>query len=1623
MNRIYRLVWCRARGALVVASELAHVHTGGCRAVDTRKHSGLGALAMSGLTLGLFGLAGSAFAGDAKLDDLQALMAKYESSSAVSAVAAAPSSQPGAAVEASATASAAQVAAAQSAPPLNTDAALHRRIAIAKPVSGATVSAVALKIDTTVQPSTAFASPGTATAVNASTTAQFTGGDGTLRTADAALVGALDRRRTYASTALSSGLTASSVSTAAGVAMPEPVTETALSKLSLAATSGPWAALEAGSFAPISRDMSFMESDVQTATTDVDGALRTIVAAALPAVESAPAMAVADRAASPDLVAAPAASALPVVEPLPQTTQGALAQVTETVTNDPLARRLSKAAMPLSAAMEQSTLTDEPLAATVSPLPGVLGNALGDTVQGVLSTANQVSQPLVSSLTEVVSTLPVDGVKSTVNALTDTLGDGLTTTASSLGSAVTATVNPVLAALQTNLTQQSNLMQPMAIPPSSPKAPLTPEPYAGLIIGTGGFTGSANELLSSPGQSLFGGDGYIRNGNLAVNTSNITQAYTVTSILGIPVVNLTPVGTALDSLGGVTTGGNSHLTLLGGVTSGSYINNINNGSPNGVLGLLLPNEAPAWASTCANVLGIATVTCWGVNAAQDYQVLVGDGASANGSKEVVIGTNASHTLAAVDANIAFPGGGVNDSTDPTGVPTSDYDARLGHSVVVGDNASGTANAQTILGAGATSSQANSVALGYLSSANRGAQTGYVAFGLSTPQNAAGEVSIGAPGSERQITNVAAGSATTDAVNVAQLQGALSDIGAIDEFAVKYVDNGSGQPDLTRVVLGDGVIPTSLSNLAAGAIANTSTDAINGAQLYATHTTMASFFGGSTLFNPTTGLWTAPTFTITSLDANGVGTPATYGTVTDAFNAVDGSLNSVNTRINNLQNGLDDPYFEVQSVKAGASVGAEDSVAVGPEAATTGIGSVAVGYGAQATADRSQAIGVGALAAGISSLALGDSAQALTDDAVAIGNASIARNGQAVSVGAGNIADGDGAVAIGDPNNATGIGAVAVGADNTATGQGAVALGNLNTATGQGAVAIGNSSSALAAGSLAFGDTAVANNVNDVALGSGSVSAAANPTASFTVNGRTYSGLAGTAPTSVVSVGAVGGERQITNVAAGRVSITSTDAINGSQLFAVASDIGTLSGNSVQYDDAGKTVITLGGTTSTDGGLTNGTHLGNLAQGAETALSTDAINGAQLWHWSQDTTNQYSNVSLFNALSTLGSSGSLYLSVNSSLGAAQATGANAVALGPVAAAAGGNAVAIGNGASASADNSVALGAGASTSVGAQASYTGAYMAAGSSSSVGEVSVGSAGNVRQLTNVADGSDAHDAANVGQLESGVNYAINQSKSYTDQQITNINNGASGMFQVNNTSGLAAPSASGQNAVAGGAGATAAGTGSTAIGNGAQAQAANSVALGAGSVAERANSVSVGSTGGERQITHVAAGTTGTDAVNVNQLNAAQASTVRYDINSNGTTNYGSVSLGQGGTPAVVHNVAAGSADTDAVNVGQVTQALNWAKSYTDQQLGSLNRQINDVGNRANAGIASAMAAAGLPQAYEPGKSMAAVAAGSFHGESSLAVGVSMISEGGRWVYKLTGSSNTRGDAGVSMGAGIQW
>ncbi|WMJ69486.1 YadA-like family protein [Stenotrophomonas sp. 24(2023)] len=1209
----------------------------------------------------------------------------------------------------------------------------------------------------------------------------------------------------------------------------------------------------------------------------------------------------------------------------------------------------------------------------------------------------------------------LNGVGSAVNNLGGAVGNllngNVNGAVNGIGNAVGGLVGGVVGGL--------GLSSPSAIPPGSPKAPAPADPNSGVIVGTGGLVGGLGQLLGPTTSALFGGDGYLKNGNTRVSNANVMQTYSVTSVLGIPVVNLSPVGNTLNGLGGATTGGSSHLTLIGGVTSDSYIYNINNGNPNGLLGLLLPNQSPAWAAKCLDI-GLADISCWAVNAAQDYQVLMGDGAYANGSREVVIGANARHELPRVDANVAFPGNGTNDPSDPTGVPTADYAARMGHSVIVGDSAKGTANGQVLLGAEATSSKANSVALGFRSAAERGAQASYAAYGLNTPQVSAGEVSVGIAGAERQITNVAAGSSGTDAVNVAQLQGAISQIDDLAGAAVTYDLDGLGNPNYRRVTLGGGTGTTTLANLAAGAVNATSTEAVNGTQLFATNDALARFFGGRAAFDPATGAFTAPLFEISTISVDGAVASGLYDNATDAFDAVDGSLANLNTQITNIRNG-GTKYLRINSNGAEAVASGLESIAVGSGATATAANSIAVGAGS--VADRANTVSIGATGAErqVTHVAAGTA----TTDAVNLGQL------QASEAGALRYdLNGDGSVnlasatlgAAGTPTALRNLAAGQVSAASSDAINGAqLFAANQTVAThlGGGASVDGNGvvlaptytlNNIGANGAVTTGDyrdvgsafDAVSNSLANVADQTGEIDKlAVKYDADANGNASSRISLGGAAATAPVSIG---------NLAAGQVSATSSEAINGAQLFATHTTLSSYFGGSTAFN-------------STTGVWTPPTF----------RISSIATDGSILTNDYHDVTVAFSAVegSLLNLNTRIdngGNGGSPFLAVNSTKGPAVAGGSNAVALGPVASAGGAASVAIGDGANASADNSVALGAGSVASTGAQSGYTGAYGATGGSNSAGEVSVGSTGGERKVTHVADGSDRYDAVNVGQLQNGVNYAIDQSKAYTDQRITNINNGTSGMFQVNNTQNLADPSATGANSAAGGAGSKAAGANATALGNGASAQADNSVALGAGSVASRANTVSVGSAGAERAITNVADGTQATDAVNVRQLQASQQGTIRYDTNVNGTTNLNSVTLGSTSTgPTTVRNVAAGTAGTDAVNVDQLksgmAQTLDWSKAYTDERFNGFDRDLRKTDNRASAGVASAMAVAALPQPTEAGRNMASIAAGSFNGESGVAVGISGVSEGGRWIYKFSGSTNSRGDGGVSVGAGIQW
>ncbi|MDM0065990.1 YadA-like family protein [Variovorax sp. J31P207] len=170
----------------------------------------------------------------------------------------------------------------------------------------------------------------------------------------------------------------------------------------------------------------------------------------------------------------------------------------------------------------------------------------------------------------------------------------------------------------------------------------------------------------------------------------------------------------------------------------------------------------------------------------------------------------------------------------------------------------------------------------------------------------------------------------------------------------------------------------------------------------------------------------------------------------------------------------------------------------------------------------------------------------------------------------------------------------------------------------------------------------------------------------------------------------------------------------------------------------------------------------------------------------------------------------------------------------------------------------------------------------------------------------------------------------------------------------------------------AVASGDNAVAIGAGATASALNSVAIGAGSTTgNRENTVSVGSAGNERAIANVA------DAV----------------------------------------------MDTDAVNKRQLDSVADSAKAYTDQRMDQVQSDIASVKRDSNAAAASAMAVATLPQSIIPGRGMASAALSNMGGESALAIGVSKVSENSRWVTKVAGTVNTRGNAGVSAGIGFHW
>ena len=245
-----------------------------------------------------------------------------------------------------------------------------------------------------------------------------------------------------------------------------------------------------------------------------------------------------------------------------------------------------------------------------------------------------------------------------------------------------------------------------------------------------------------------------------------------------------------------------------------------------------------------------------------------------------------------------------------------------------------------------------------------------------------------------------------------------------------------------------------------------------------------------------------------------------------------------------------------------------TTAIGTFAETTGEGNVAVGYNANAGGLGAWLNSTGVEEHNKNATAVGHDSLALKENTSVYGNSAKAYGSNSTALGQGAVGGKDGdatkvnATAVGQSASAADKNTTALGQKAAAEKEGATAIGQQAVAKETNSTAVGLNAKAEKEGSTAIGQGATANaNVGDVALGNGSTTAPVVATNEATVNGIKYSGFAGNAPAATVSVGGTI-QRTITNVGAGRIDSTSTDAINGSQLYLTQEVIGNIGQSTV-----------------------------------------------------------------------------------------------------------------------------------------------------------------------------------------------------------------------------------------------------------------------------------------------------------------------------------------------------------------------------------------------------------------------------------------------------------------------------
>ena len=634
-------------------------------------------------------------------------------------------------------------------------------------------------------------------------------------------------------------------------------------------------------------------------------------------------------------------------------------------------------------------------------------------------------------------------------------------------------------------------------------------------------------------------------------------------------------------------------------------------------------------------------------------VAVGQRANASGSEAVALGidSNASGRFAVAIGNMAK----VTDSKLNGVAIGSNAVASDDYAMAMGLDTQATGNSSIAFGNTAKALGKEAIAFGHLATA---AKNNTLALGVSANSAEVGAVTLGAYTKADAVTGTALGY-SAHAVNendVALGGDTLTEAHHNGDYTLNgnYTAAGTWSRGTVSVGKVDAATPANsftrqIQNVSAGVISATSTDAINGSQLYATNSYLLNLGNNvKNVLGGETAIDNAGNLTLNNLGGTG------KANVHDALEAMNNKIDqlgggnsshfySVNTASNARGNYNNDGATGLDALAAGADAQAagefavavgtgaqaviSNSIAIGKNAAvnedtasdasvnglTKGEGSVAIGANTKASGTNATAVGQSSNAYGQNSFAGGQSSKALGKSSVAVGDGAQAIHDSTTAIGAYSQSTAAGATALGFNTRATAFGTVAAGRNSKAVANNALALGNEADAQKDDTIAIGynaqatqnravafgknakatagdtfalgDSAKASVGNAIAFGKNANAAHAGSIALGANSATEAAVQTTSATVGGLTFGNFAGNTPESTLSIGTAGKERTITNVAAGRISNNSTDAVNGSQLYAtqnVMNNIGTtavgvLGGNAAIANDGTITMSNIGGT--------------------------------------------------------------------------------------------------------------------------------------------------------------------------------------------------------------------------------------------------------------------------------------------------------------------------------------------------------------------------------------------------------------------------------------------------------------